>query len=334
MFDARIVLAETLLTRAKPDFNAVTQALQAAEDTGSLSDKQLQRTALTRLWSLDSQGRLKTLTEAGADFIQRWPEAESTPLVRMKVADAFFRLENFAAARTEFELVVKEHPSSAYADTALYFAGLSALSMLSDEGRETAINLWQELAERGGPLSIPARQQQALAKRRAGQEAEALKLLDALLLEKKVPEETRRSLLCEKAEILMLLGKTDPAQFKTAADVLRELLKEDDLPLLWRVRGGYTLAVTLQSASQPQEALEACYDVVQAAGSLGPSSPAEARWYYRAGFFGIDLLESLKQWEPAARLAEKLAITSGERASEARERATKIRLEHFLWDGR
>lgn len=334
LFDARMALAETLLSRPSPDFSKVEQILQTAETTGLPSERQQQRIALARLWSLESQGRLKPLTEAGAVFIQRWPSSDSTPLVRMKIADAFFRLENFAAARTEFELVVKEHPASSYADTALYFAGLSALSMLSDEGREAAINLWQELAERGGPLSIPARQQQALAKRRAGQETEALNLLDALLLEKKLPEETRRSLLCEKAEILMLLGKTDPAQFKSAVTVLRELLKEDDLPLLWRVRSGYTLAVALQSASLPQEALEACYDVVQAAGSLGPATPAEARWYYRAGFFGIDLLESLKQWEPAARLAEKLAVTSGERAAEARDRATKIRLEHFLWDGR
>jgi hypothetical protein len=73
---------------------------------------------------------------------------------------------------------------------------------------------------------------------------------------------------------------------------------------------------------------------VQATGFTGPSDPAEFRWYYRAGFFGIDLLESSKQWEPAARLAEKLAVTSGDRAAEAKERATKIRLEHFLWDGK
>lgn len=334
LLDARLALAETLLSRPKPDFSLVEQTLLAAETASQLNEKQQQRIALARLWSLESQGKLKTLTESGAAFIQHWPTSDATPLVRMKTADAFFRLENFAAARTEFELVVKEYPGSSYTDTALYFAGLSALSMLSDEGREAAINLWQELAERGGPLSIPARQQQALAKRRAGQETQALNLLDSLLLEKKLPEETRRSLLCEKAEIHMLLGKTDSAHFNTAVTVLRELLKEDDLPLLWRLRGGYTLAVALQSASLPQEALEACYDVVQAAGSLGPTTPAEARWYYRAGFFGIDLLESLKQWEPAARLAEKLAVTSGERAAEARERATKIRLEHFLWDGK
>jgi hypothetical protein len=56
-------------------------------------------------------------------------------------------------------------------------------------------------------------------------------------------------------------------------------------------------------------------------------------WFAKAGFFGIDLLEAARQWEPAARLAEQVAQRRGDREQEARERATKIRLEHFLWDG-
>jgi hypothetical protein len=132
----------------------------------------------------------------------------------------------------------------------------------------------------------------------------------------------------------MLLGKTNPARLNEAVETLRTLLHEAALPLQWRARGGYTLAVALRSAGRLHEALEACHDVVHSA-SLTPSpDPAEALWYYRAGFFGIDLLEEMKQWEPAARLAEKLAATTGERATEARQRATKIRLEHFLWDGK
>ena len=125
-----------------------------------------------------------------------------------------------------------------------------------------------------------------------------------------------------------------PAPADTAVAVLQEVIRESDLPFEWRARAGYTLAVALQSVGQGTEALEACYDVVSADGFTAPSDPAEFRWYYRAGFFGIDLLEGTKQWEAAARLAEKLAISSGDRAAEAKERATKIRLEHFLWDGK
>jgi thioredoxin-like negative regulator of GroEL len=334
LFEARIALAEVLLLRVPTDFAAADRALKSAESIPSITDKQHERLLLTRLWRLDRQGRLKELTEVGSTFLKDRPAASQAALVRLKVADAYFRLENFAAARTEFELVAKESGSSPHADTALYFAGMSALSMMSDEGRETAISLWQELAERGGPLSVPARQQQAMAKRRAGQEAEALTLLDSLLSEKKLAKELRRSLVCDKAEILMVLGKTDVTSLTSAIAVLQEFLHDADLPFEWRARGGYTLAVALNSAGRDTEALEASYDVVQATGYAGPSDPAEFRWYYRAGFFGIDLLERAKQWEPAARLAEKLAVTSGDRAAEAKERATKIRLEHFLWDGK
>lgn len=332
VLQARLALAELALLKKPADVKTAQTLLDEAGTQPNLSAAQRQSLAVTRLWLLERQGQLRALAEAGAEFLTAWPDAPQAVLVRMKVADAFFRLENFASARTEFELVAKEHPESAYADTALYFAGLSALSVLSDEGREAAISLWQELAERGGPLSMAARQQQALAKRRAGQETEALSLIESLLSEKNLTETMRRSLVCEKAELLMLIGKTDATRYGKAAEVLQALLQEDDLSYLWKARAGYTLAAALQAAGRHPEALEACYNVVQTAGSVGPSNPAEFRWYYRAGFFGIDLLEAAKQWETAAVLAETLARSRGERAGEAKERATKIRLDHFLWD--
>ncbi|MCW0220730.1 MAG: outer membrane protein assembly factor BamD, partial [Prosthecobacter sp.] len=331
---AHLALAETLLGQIPTDFVSIEKALNAAASQPSLTDRQRQQIAITHLWMLDKQGQLKVLTEAGAEFLKTWPTSSQAATVRMKVADAYYRLENFANARTEFELVAQENPDTPFADTALYFAGMSAISMMSDEGRDTAIKLWQELAERGGPLSVPARQQQALAKRRAGQEAEALTLLDSLLTEKNLPEDMHRSITCERAEILMLMGKTDPTQLDKAVTSLRELLRENDLNYLWSARAGYTLAAVLNTAGRTTEALEACYNVVQASGFTGPTNPAEFRWYYRAGFFGIDLLEASKEWEAAARLAEKLALSSGERATEAKELATRIRLEHFLWDAK
>lgn len=334
LVQAHIALAETLLAQIPTDFAASENSLSAAAALPGATEGQLQQIAITRLWMLDKQGQLKALTVAGNDFLLQWPEAAQAASVRMKIADAFYRLENFASARTEFELVAQKYATSAYADTALYFAGMAAISMMSDEGRESAIDLWQQLAERGGPLSIPARQQQALAKRRAGQEAEALKLLDSLLTEKNLSEDMHRSLTCERAEILMLLGKTDPPQLDKAVTTLRQLLREDDLTYLWSARAGYTLAAVLNAAGRTNEALEACYNVVQASGFTGPANPAEFRWYYRAGFFGIELLEATKEWEAAARLAEKLAVSSGDRAAEAKELATRIRLEHFIWDSK
>jgi hypothetical protein len=86
--------------------------------------------------------------------------------------------------------------------------------------------------------------------------------------------------------------------------------------------------------TKPEEALEACYDVVEShlANATGSPTPAESVWLYRAGFAALDILERKKEWEAAAHLADRLANTSGDRAAEAKAYATRLRLEHFLWD--
>jgi outer membrane protein assembly factor BamD (BamD/ComL family) len=331
--EARVALAEALLLKPGGDVEAAESALNEAT-AGGLSEELLRRAGYVRIWLQEKRGRLKEVTEAGAEFLKAWPDAPQAAEVRMKVADAYFRLGNFANAGTEFELVAREHPDSPFADTALYFAGLSSFSMIGAEGRENAISLWQELAEKGGPLAIPARQQQAMAKLLDDKPAEALKLLDDLLKEKALPDEMRWTLACEKAEILIRLGKTEPARLKEAIESLQALRGNKAVEYLWRARAGHTLAWALNEAGRPTEALEVCYEVVRGDGTAAaPSNPAEYRWYYRAGFFGIDLLKAAKQWEAAARMAELLAQSTGDRAAEAREQANTIRLEHFLWDG-
>jgi hypothetical protein len=330
--EACLALAELSMLAAPANFAMAEKALAQADVLPGLDEAQLQRIALTRLWLLDRRGELKTLAEQGTAFLKSWPEAERADEVRMKIGDAFFRLENFAAARTEFELLPQEHPESPYADSALYFAALSASATLTEEGQAAALELWQTLAERGGPLGLAARHQQAQVKRLAGREAEALNLIESLLAEKDMPVEMRRQLICEKAELLTLIGRPHPERLEEAVTALRSFLSVEDLPYLWRARAGHTLATVLHTAGRTTEALEACHEVVNNAPIGGPANPAEFRWFYRAGFFGIELLESARQWESAARLAEKLGRPRGERAAEAAERATKIRLDHFIWD--
>jgi hypothetical protein len=334
-FELELTLAEVLLQQVPTDFTAVEELLRSAESLPLLTDGQRLQLLKTELWKLDQQGELLRLAQLGSAFLsQQQKGGVSVDFIRMKVADAYYRLENFAAARTEFELVVKQTPPSLYADTALYFAGLSALSMMGDEGRQSALKMWEELIQRDSPLSFQAAQQQALALRLAGQEKEALKVMEVLLDKKKLNDEQRRLFICEKAETLILLGKKEPEAIEQAVVVLRRLLQEESLPSAWRARGGYTLARALSSQQLPTQALEVVYDVVTELGRLSRSTPEERVWYYRAGFFGMDLLEQASEWEAAAKLAETVAQASGDRAGEARERANKIRLEHFLWDGK
>jgi len=330
--DAYIALTEWLLLAVPPRIQEARVALAAAANA-ELIPAQRERSDYTQLWLHDAAGDLKTLLNAGTAFLKAWPNSTLTAEVRLKIASAHYRLDDFANARTEFEIIVRDYPDTPHAETALYFAAMSATSVMSVEGRARALAIWEELAQKGGPLAVTARRQQAQSARLQGNHAAALVALDKALAMKALDSEQRRMTICEKAEVLLLLGKTEPVRLDAAADLLDEFITDPSLPLFWKARAGFTLAAVLHDAGHDTEALEACYNVLHAADMTPPTSPADYVWFAKAGFFGVDLLEAVRQWEAAARLAEQIAQRRGDRTLEARERATKIRLEHFLWDG-
>ncbi|WP_395736217.1 tol-pal system YbgF family protein [Prosthecobacter sp.] len=332
--DACVALAEWQLMAVPPRVDEARKALDNATTAKTeLSPAQLQRIDYTRMWLSDAAGDLKTLVTQGAAFIKAWPKGALLPEVRLKIAGAYYRLEDYANARTEFEIIARDAPDGPQADSALYFAAMSANSVMSLEGRKRAMEIWEELAQKNGPLAVAARRQQALSERLQGNHAAALAALDKVLAMKALDPEQRLATICEKAELLLLLGKTEPARLDAAADLLDEFLTDHALPFLWKARAGFTLASIHHDAKHDTEALEACYNVLREADKTPPASPADYVWFSKAGFFGVDLLEASRQWEAAARLAEQIAQRPGDRAVEARDRATKVRLEHFLWDG-
>lgn len=336
--EARLALAEWLLQIHPPRPDDARRLLEEVQvPVGPRSDARdalAQRLDRARLWLHEATGDLKGLLADCATFAKNWPGSPFLAEVRMKEASAHFQLADFASARTSFEIAAKEYPQSPQVDTALYFAALSALSVMSAEGRERALNLWDTLAKKGGPLAIASRRQQALAYRRQSDLPAALQALDQVLATKSLDTETRHLTLCEKAEVLLLLGKKDRASLAKAATLLRDFLDQgSSLSFRWRAQAGFTLATVLHEAGSDAEALEACYDTLRASDVTPPASPPDYLWFSKAGFFGIELLEDAHQWEAAAKLAEQLAQVNGPRSNDARQIATKIRLEHFLWDG-
>lgn len=334
--EAQVALAEFSLLDVPPRIKPATEALDAAARIKHDSALQ-ERMDYVHLWLREAMQDLPGVARAGMIFIAAWPNSGRLDEVRMKVGEAYYRLENFLSARTQFELLVKNSPDSPYADTALYFAGKAAMklgSVGSAEGLNAAITTWEELSQREGPLATAARQQQAIAKRLQGNNAEALKLLDELLENSQIQGDQRYGIQCDKAELLVSMGRKDASRFAEAETLLRDMLKDKALPLAWSARAGVLLAKALKDQAHNAEALEACYDVVTNGTNFlsQPATPTEYQWFYRAGFMAVELLKDDQKWEAAAKMAEKLARTGGDRAKEAAEKANEIRLKHFLWD--
>jgi Tfp pilus assembly protein PilF len=330
--EAQIAQAELALLDVPPRIKAADLALNAAaERIKEEESEMLQRISYTRMWSLEVAADWKGVASTGQAFLVKWPQAELAAEVRMKVADAYFRQEDFANAQTQFELVAKQFPTSEFAEAAVFLAGRAAMNL---RNQDAAIELWEDVASQNGALARVARIQQALAKRREGKEQEALKVVDGLLIEKTLDADNRRWLSIEKAELLILLGTTNAKQLSAAVSLLKAFLGEADLPLPWRAKAGYWLAYAQRAQQADAEAVEACYDVTRAVDENNLADPDAMVWYFKTGFLAVELLEGMKNWEGAATMAERLAASGGERAIEAKDIATKIRLERFLWDER
>ena len=335
MPEAEIARAELALLDTPYRVRDAATALQSAGQVKDLNPALRERIDYITVWLREAEESLRGVVDAGLAFLKAWPASSRIDQVRMRVGNAYYRLQDLPNARTQFELLATEQPSSSYAEAALFFAGKAAMELGTPEGLQSAIDIWGDVAERGGPLAFQARYHQALAKRTEGLEKEALSIIEGLASDKSVDPDTLLQVLCQRIELQLILGMTEPKYRETAINQARELKARPSLSYLWQGRIGALLAEGLQKAGREPEALEACYDVVNAglASSSGPANPAEFYWFYWAGFRAVAMLDVRKQWEAAAKMAETLAQTAGDRAGEAKEVATRIRVQHFIWDG-
>ena len=334
--EALIARAELALLDVPARVRDAANALQTAAQSKNLDPSMSERIDYVTVWLREAEESLRGVVDTGLAFLNTWPTSGRADQIRMKVGEAYYRLQDLPNARTQFELLATDYPSSPYADAALFFAGKAAMELGTPEGLQRAIDIWGEVAEREGPLAFHARYQQALAKRTEGLEKEALAIIEVLAADKTVDADTQLQVLCQRIELQLILGMTDTAQRESAIVGARELKARPGLSYLWQGRVGALLAEGLQKAGREPEALEACYDVVNAGLSTrsGPANPAEFYWFYWAGFRAVAMLDARKQWEAAAKMAETLAQTAGDRAGEAKEVATRIRMQHFIWDGK
>lgn len=332
--EAQIALAEFCLLDIPPRSKAARIALDAAAARPDITPEARERLDYTRVWLHEGDEDFKGVCDTGEAFIKSWPKSARRDEVRMKVAQSYFRLEDYPRARAQFEQLVEDNPDSPYAEVAEFFAARAAMSTLNAKDLDTALDHFSEVAERGGPLAAESRRQMALIKRLQGKESDAIAAVESMLTSKPAPEgDDLFSLQVEKGELLVLLAKQDPKSLTEAVDMFRAVVRQPGASRYWRARAGVLLAQSLERLGKSNEALEACSDVVNSIrGGTAPPTTRELVWLYRAGFLAVEILEGQKQWEAAAKMCDRLAQTNGARAAEARERANRIRLEHFIWD--
>jgi tetratricopeptide (TPR) repeat protein len=326
--EARLALAE--LAFATQDRQAASRYLRAVNDSAPDRDTTEHAAYLGVFVAAETSPAADAeVIERAKAFLRDYPKSALAPEVRMKLGQLYVRAGDHANAETQFTLLAQEQATGPHAEAALFLAGQSAARVLNAGAADRALALFSEVVKREGPLKLYARQQQAIVQSQLGNAGAAVDLYNAILTATPPPEaELRAAALCGKGDNLRDLGRKDPKQIEAAIAAFDELAATPGVTPAWRNQALYKKGQGLKNLTRTEEALTAWYDV------LDKAAP-DARdyfWYYKAGFDAADLLRSQQQWKSAVGIYEKMARTAGPRAAEAKQLASQLRLEKFLWE--
>src|SRR5207248_6566197 len=193
-----------------------------------------ERADYLRIWVEEAAGTDESkVIEFAKRFVDQHEQSPFAPEVRMKLAELYYRRQDFANAQTEFEIIAQQNPEDALAERALFFAAESAMSSMGEHSLDRAIVLFDQVVQKNGPLRWTARNEQALIERKLGKLKDALALYDEVLKsDAALPE--KREALCAKGDIFFEAGATDPNSYQRAIETYDQLASEKDGPTEWR----------------------------------------------------------------------------------------------------
>jgi hypothetical protein len=328
--EAWVALAELAFHAAPPQLDEARQNLARAAES-SPTPTAVERGDYLRVWLEDAAGGVNepNVIARATDFLQKYPNSTLLPDVRMKLAETYFRRQDFAAAQTQFELLARRNGESPMAEKALFFAARSAAQTMGAAALDRALVLFEEVVKKNGPLRAAARNEQAMIERKLGKPQDALALYEEVIGSTAAPAEKWEA-MCGKADVLYELGTMDAENYRRAAAAYEQLAAANDVPPHWRNQALFKKGVCLEKLGQRDEALAVFYRMIE--DELRPGRQREYFWFYKAGFNAARLLEEASQWQAAAAMYEKLAFAGGARSEEAKTRLDRLRLEQFLWE--
>ncbi|MDQ2824829.1 MAG: tetratricopeptide repeat protein [Verrucomicrobiota bacterium] len=327
--EAWVALAELAFHSKPPRLDEAQKNLERAADLKPTAAAVEQAEYLT-IWIEDARDPDgNKVIELGNRFLNNHGASTFAPDIRMKLAEANYRRQDFANAQTQFEILAHENPTGPLAEKALFFAAESAMSSMGQHSLDHAIVLLDQVVQLKGDLRWAARNEQAVIERRLGKPQDALLLYDEVLKNDAKPSEKREA-LCGKGDIYFDLAADDAKAYERALEAYEQLANDAKESGHWRNQALFKKGVCLEKKADRTSALNTFYQVLD--GQTRRDRAAELFWFYKAGFNAARLLEDDARWNSAAVIYQKLIAAGGSRADEAKARLNRLRLEHFLWE--
>jgi outer membrane protein assembly factor BamD (BamD/ComL family) len=325
--EAWVGLAELAFHESPPRLEEARKNLAHAAEANP-NAAAAERADYLRIWLEQASGADEPkVIELAKRFLEQHGDAPFAPEVRMKLAELYYRRQDFANAQTQFEIIAQQHPTDSLGERALFFAAESTISSMGDHALDRAIVLFDQVVQKNGELRWAARNEQSVIERKLGKPNDALALYDEVLKSNAGATEKREA-LCGKGDIFLEMSATDPTNYRRAIEIYDRLASQKDAPIHWRNQALFKKGLCLEKNSDRAGALATFYKILE-----DDSSPdqLELFWFYKAGFNAARLLEEDSKWESAAAVYDKLVASGGSRSEEAKARLNSLRLEHFLW---
>lgn len=324
--EAWVALAELAFHAAPPRLDEARRNLARATESKPTAAA-TERGDYLRIWIDDSgEDNEAKVIELANRFLRDHADSAFASDVRMKLAETYFRRQDFSNAQTQFEILGQQQQPGPLTEKALFFAAQSAMSSMGTGALDRAIVLLDQVVRMNGELKWAARNEQAVIERKLGKPQDALSLYDDVLKSDARPSEKREA-LCAKGDIFFESGGNE--NYQHAIDAYEQLASEKDVPVHWQNQALFKEGLCLEKKKDRAAALETFYRVLE--NEKAPGKRRELFWFYKAGFNAARLLEDDSKWDSAAAIYEKLAAAGGSRSEEAKERLNRLRLEHFLW---
>ncbi len=268
--------------------------------------------------------------QAARHFLRNYPQSSLTNQVRMKLGEALLASGKVREARVELETVGKLESSSALGRAALFLAAQAASRSMDPKSIDDALMLLEQIAQNphAGLDAWQARLEQASLKNAQALPEEAIAIYDQILSSQEATAQLKRTAQMAKGDTLNSLGPKDPTNYKEAMIAWRQLANDPTSSPYWRNQALCKIGLTNEKLGENDAALAAYYEALKTPLQQEP----EIFWHDKAAFQAALLLESQKQWDEAIKLYEQIIQERGPRATEAKNRINKLRLENFLWE--
>lgn len=305
-----------------------TTAARKTLDAAPKDEKDEQRACLEVFLADDEEGGNGAKAELlGKQFLENFPNSDKALQVRLKIAEIAYRRGDYLSARAGFTQVAQESTKEGLATQAWFLAGKATAKLMSKEAVQQAMLAFEEAAKAGGELGARARFEQALLLNAGLEPQAALVLFDRVLADTRDPE-LRAATLIEKGDTLFSMGSANAKDYRKAMETWQELLAAPAVQRYWKEQAQTKIGLTWEKLGDADAAMESFYSVLleKNQANLG------GVWFERAGFEAGRLLETRKEWKEAAKVYQRISESGGTRAEEAKIRANRLRLEHFLWE--